>query len=221
MRLHLFESIIKAEERVKMKTDFFDQPKLLGFLQKKGYSITKATVLRYVQNGYAMQPQRRLTNELGTRIYYHLLTAIEIMTVALLFKGDFLEPNSKTRIARFTGEDVFLARLKFYAEPQFFKMIEECFSFQSFEFDTERYEFRDMQKSVEMNISDIEAYLAKYQEVFFQKFGDEAADWRFRETYLHFLKEIYRATYLHLFMQYKKDLLSLIPSDYAEEATKR
>ena len=204
-----------------MKTDFFDQPKLLGFLQKKGYSITKATVLRYVQNGYAMQPQRRLTNELATRIYYHMLTAIEIMTAALLFKGDFLEPNSKTRIARFTGEDVFLARLKFYAEPQFFKMIEECFSFQSFEFDTERYEFRDMQKSVEMNISDIEAYLAKYQEVFFQKFGDEAADWRFRETYSYFLKEIYRATYLHLFKQYKKDLLSLIPSDYAEGSVER
>ncbi|MBQ8682786.1 MAG: hypothetical protein IJ510_03565 [Selenomonadales bacterium] len=69
-----------------------------------------------------------------------------------------------------------------------------------------------------MKTSDIEAYLAKYQDVFFQKFGDEADDWNFRETYSHFLKEIYRATYLHLFMQYKKDLLSLIPSDCAEES---
>lgn len=87
------------------------------FLHQQGFEISKATLLRYVQCGLMLQPQKKST--LGTldsdRIYYHPLVCIEAMANYLLMRGDWLVQDSDTRIARFSTEDIFYARLKFYA----------------------------------------------------------------------------------------------------------
>lgn len=98
-----------------MNYERFTLSELIAFLNAKGFGVSQSSVLRYVQAGYAMS-SRRIPNagKAKTRVYYHPLTAIEIMTAALLFKGDFLEPNSAIRLPRFNAEHLFYARLRFY-----------------------------------------------------------------------------------------------------------
>lgn len=182
----------------------FDQPALLKFLQEQGYSVTKATILRYIKNGYAMRSNRRSIQAIGTRIYYHPLTALEIMVAALLFKGDFLTPNSKTRIARFTGDDVFLARLAFYCDSR-----TEIFwnrrGLEKFATYVEHIG-EDEQNEIQMELYAMQEFYERYRKNFFAKFATTGINDQFEDTYVAFLRDIYRMTYLHLQKKHEEKL---------------
>ena len=219
-----------------MNYERFTLSELIAFLNSKGFSVSQSSVLRYVQAGYAMS-SRRIPNagKSKTRVYYHPLTAIEIMTAALLFKGDFLAPNSTARLPRFNAEHLFYARLRFYvshykeirydnADPftldkhsklfhenhwsDFFEYNFECsLNGKSFQYNMNPLELRDLSDKIRMKLVADKEYRHPLREILHSSF--------------HACTIAYKYTYLLLLSKYKNELLFYADSNeftYIDEA---
>lgn len=94
----------------------FELDDLELFFAKNNYDISRATITRYGQNGLMLAPRRknRVGSLSGSRIYYHPLAAIEILTANLLLSGNYLNEALDCKICRFTIDDIFFARLNYY-----------------------------------------------------------------------------------------------------------
>ena len=204
------------------ENSIFGQQEIIGLLRRIGYNVTKTTILRYMQNGYLLQPKRREFVLDDSRIYYDPLVILEIMTATLLFKGNFLNPNSVKRISRFVDEDVFVARLLFYKdlyEKQDVYNI-DLFSRNFAEFTTC---IKDRKGSDEMGLVDlpmshkhIDGYLhiliPRIAEGF--KFEDTMNGFMFDEKgfsrcYLGYLLYIYRSTFINLLNEHGEYIRSM------------
>lgn len=212
-----------------MNYERFTLSELIAFLNSKGFGVSQSSVLRYVQAGYAMS-SKRIPNagKAKTRVYYHPLTAIEIMTAALLFKGDFLEPNSTARLPRFNAEHLFYARLRFYishfeeirydnADPFFLKEQNSQLFYENHWSDFWEYNFECSLngESFQCNMNPLELKIlaAKMRRNFLA--GEEYRN-HLNEILHHSFQACrfaYRNTYLLLLSKYKDELLFYADSD--------
>lgn len=194
-----------------MSYERFTLHKLITFLNKRGFGPSKSSVLRYVKEGYAMSSRRiPKSGKAKARVYYHPLTAIEIMTTTLLFKGDFLEPNSSVRLPRFNAEQLFYARLKFYAsyceknnqdgltpfnidKNNFSDFTDYSFEYplDNCQYDMDLFKLDDLSK--EMLEKSLEGKEVPLREIF--------------QTMFYTCTVAYKNTYLLLLSKYREDLL--------------
>ena len=182
----------------KRQFSYYSQPVVIQSLKDIGIDLTKATILRFVQNGYTFAPQRRVVDLGDGRIFYNPLSIIEIATASLLFKGDFLLPNSEARITRFTGEDLFVARLLFYSNYHhkfsdfcidFYNTYSKCYIQDS---DSDRDTFK-------MTKDNIGYYIELYNKNRLEKFDN---DEKLLAIYNNFLSYTYEKTFFHLYEKY-------------------
>ena len=179
---------------------YYSQPVVIESLKYIGIDLTKATILRFVQNGYTFAPKRREVERGDGRIFYNPLSIIEIATASLLFKGDFLSPNSEARITRFTGEDLFVARLLFYSKYHdkfdnyfilFYNTYSNCYVQDS---DSDR-------DTLKMSIAEIGYYIEHYNKNRLIKFDN---DKKLLDVYNNFLSYTYEKTFFHLYEKYNR-----------------
>ena len=174
---------------------------LLLILKENGFESTKASIARYMQDGLVMRPlQKNTRKEKEERAFYHPLTIIEIMTVMLLFRGDFLEYKSKSRIARITDRDLFLGRLMFYSESiTSWKNIDYYYT------SVDRFNIKTNlcnDNKLRMSKLSVVDYLEQFEVCFCQDLGiDEYSD--VAKCYKSFVYSIYRETFLHLLNKHK------------------
>lgn len=101
------------DEQVNLLGSVYDLVSLCNFVETTSIgSITDKSLTNYVNNGListggyiAMQD-----NQLKHRSY-HPFSIIELITAFNLAKGNWLEPDSKIRIARLTTQDIYVGRL--------------------------------------------------------------------------------------------------------------
>lgn len=188
---------------------FFSQQKVLELLNEAGFKVTKSTILRFVQNGYILQPKRRKVNVGDSRIYYNPLVVIEIMVATLLFKGDYLSSNSVKRISRFVDEDLFLGRLLFYRDiidDRYFLNYYGLAVFKPCGFTTCIKEYKQLSETgseeLPMNYGDIDYFLGGFIPEIVD--GYDIEDIEFTKCYIGYLTYIYKKTFTKLYNDYAK-----------------
>ena len=187
---------------------FFSQQKVLELLNEAGFKVTKSTILRFVQNGYILQPKRRKVNVGDSRIYYNPLVVIEIMAATLLFKGDYLSSNSVKRISRFVDEDLFLGRLLFYSDifdnEKLWQYKFAAYSFGGFTTCIKEYKHLSVSGNEElpMHEYDINEFLERFIPEIVDAYDIE--DLEFTKCYIGYMSYIYGQTFTKLYEKYYK-----------------
>lgn len=93
---------------------YFELPELEEFFKEIGADISRTTITRYGQNGLMLVPKRKksLEGRNDSRIYYHPIVVIEILVAYMMLNGEFGQIGGKTKMAMFTTDDIFFARLR-------------------------------------------------------------------------------------------------------------
>lgn len=173
----------------------YSQSAVVECLNEMGIDLTKATILRFVQNGYIFAPQRRAVASGEGRIFYNPLAIIEAATASLLFKGDFLSSSSETRITRLTGEDLFVARLLFYLNyyTDYKQFDISAFNTYSKHYVKNSSHDKELFEMTERNIAE---YFEFYNAMRLEKFGE---DRELLRVYNNLASYIYRKTFSYLY----------------------
>ena len=183
----------------------FDQTALIKFLAKQGFNLNRTTIFNYTRYGYITAPIKKPNaTKGGRRICYHPFTCFEILTALLLFKGDFLIPDSEFRIPRFSGLDVFLARLNMY------KLSNNLLSYQHIYLhctDATEY-FKDCY--VGMDALYIESFLSSKQDDLLCELIKQQNEGKVKDSYLTFIVDIYSVTFKYLYGKYIDELMAFI-----------
>lgn len=102
-----------------MKRGFLSATEVIEWAAKLNISATATTLSRYQKEGLMLLPNRdNLKAGQGRPANYHPLCVSELAAATWMYKGCFPsvnEPNKKIiTTARFSTEDIFFARAKFY-----------------------------------------------------------------------------------------------------------
>ena len=178
-----------------------DQDEITRILKERlNISITKGTFTRYNQLGFILMPQKLAgVSDNNRRVGYHPFVPVELAAAFLLFKGDWLEPESEFRVGRATIQDVFLGRLMFYYRcilsqslaflsaytgniSSFYTSIRAFISDDSFP------------DTLPMELDSVQNCLDFYMTHVLQPFLDSGI----RDSYLKYVEDTYRITFLHM-----------------------
>lgn len=87
-----------------------------AFIKHTKTKMSRATITRYGQLGLMLEPKRKtkLSGLDDSRVYYNPLVPIEIITASSMFGGNYVRRDGSTKMARFTSDDIFWARVNFY-----------------------------------------------------------------------------------------------------------
>ena len=185
-----------------MGVKYFDQDEITQLLNDRlNISITKGTFTRYNQLGFILMPQKRAGVSVSSRrVIYHPLVPAELATAFLLFKGDWLSPDSDERVARATIQDVFLGRLFFYrnffnTDPYDLKLIfadtVADFSTSIRAFIPDSTSFAD---TIAMNPDNVNNCLDFYMTNILKAFLDTGI----RNSYLQYIEDTYSITLMQM-----------------------
>lgn len=178
-----------------------DQDEITRILKERlNISITKGTFTRYNQLGFILMPQKLAgVSDNNRRVGYHSLVPVELAAAFLLFKGDWLEPESEFRVGRATIQDVFLGRLMFYYRyilcqaPELLSEYTDNIS----GFNTSVRAFipdTSFPDTISMDLVSVQNFLDFYMAHVLQPFLDSGI----RDSYLKYIEDCYRITFLHL-----------------------
>lgn len=213
------KELMEDEERY----GYLDQPGILAYLNKLGFSATKTTLSRYSQLGLMMLPEnKRKRSEGQGRTFYNPLAVIEYMAAFLLFKGSWKVIESKDlRVPRFTADDLFFGRLLYFRDNNFPEEVKEI-GYEKYRIDISSNKqvvvsencFRDKCSQMGEGIiqmSDIKKldlidfslshYIKRYN-------IDGVESIKFGEAYSVYNHLIYKMTFNSLFEQHKKEILN-------------
>ncbi len=182
---------------------YLDQDKISWLLKDRfNISVTKGTFTRYNQLGIILMPQKlNGVSSNNRRVGYHPFVPAEMATAFLLFKGDWLKSDSRERIARATVQDVFLGRLLFY---QHFVLIGTQHTLSAYSRDIESFNtsirsffpnLDSFQDALSMNPVNVRDCLDFYIKHFLKPFSDSG----FRDSYLNYVLDTYKITFLDMF----------------------
>lgn len=171
--------------------------------RRVGIILKPATISRYNKNGLLLMPKRFPNYFNGvSRIYYHPSVPVEIATAYLLFRGDWLDLNSDYRLSRASTQDVYLGRLLFYLYQYNPVNNVDCkpdipHNFADYFTSTDMFvtDYERDTKIISMDFCCIETYVNSYREKYLQTFKQ----YNIEESYLEYIKSIYRVTYLQLY----------------------
>ena len=183
----------------------FDQAALIKFLEKCGYKLNRTTIFNYTRYGYITAPIKQPNASMGgRRICYHPFTVIEILTALLLFKGDFLEQDSKFRIPRFNGSDIFLARLNMYKQSP--ELLSESDLFIHTTDATEYFE----NIHIKMDELGIDSFQRQMQKTLLSPLLNQQNEGKVKDSYLAFITDVYSLTFKFMVDKYLSKLISFI-----------
>ena len=180
-----------------------------------GISLKSATISRYNKNGLILMPKRfpNYFNDFS-RIYYHPSVPVEIATAYLLFRGDWLKLNSEFRLSRASTQDVYLGRLLFYLYQ--YNPVDNVdlkpdiqLDFADFLTSTNMFvtDFEGESKTLSMDFFSLESYVFTYRDEYLRLFKS----YRIEESYLDYIKNIYRITYLQLYRTIYGPIIRSLP----------
>lgn len=178
-----------------------DQDEITRILKERlNISITKGTFTRYNQLGFILMPQKLAgVSDNNRRVGYHPFVPVELAAAFLLFKGDWLEPESEFRVGRATIQDVFLGRLMFYCRCilcQAPELLSE-YSANISGFNTSIRAFipdASFSDTISMDFVSVQNFLDFYMDHVLQPFLDTGI----RDSYLKYVEDSYRITFLHM-----------------------
>ena len=180
----------------------FDQDEISKILKDRlGIGLTKSTFMRYNQQGFIMMPQKQsYTRDSKRRVLYHSLVPVEIATSYLLFRGNWLQINGSIRIARAVDQDAFIGRLLFYStfisDVNARAKFPFTYDFADFSTAVRYYVPSDLYPSdaVSMDKDSIDSFLGVYMKLL-SPFLDTGVG----PSYLRYMEDAYRITFLHLY----------------------
>ena len=180
-----------------------------------GISLKSATISRYNKNGLILMPKRfdNYFNDIS-RIYYHPSVPVEIATSYLLFRGDWLKLNSAFRLSRASTQDVYLGRLLFYLYQ--FNPVDNVdykpdipLDFSEFFTSTNMFvtDYEGDSKTIPMDFSCLETYVFTYRDKYLRLFKE----FKIEVSYLNYIENIYRTTYLQLYRTIYGPIIRTLP----------
>ena len=185
-----------------MDRQYFDQDEISKILKDRlDIGLTKSTFMRYNQQGFIMMPQKQsYTRDSKRRVLYHFLVPVEIATSYLLFRGNWLQIDGSIRIARAVDQDAFIGRLLFYStfisDVNARAKFPFTYDFADFSTAVRYYVPSDLYPSdaVSMDKDSIDSFLGVYMKLL-SPFLDTGVG----PSYLRYMEDAYRITFLHLY----------------------
>lgn len=200
-----------------------DQDSLESFLNENGYPIGKSTILKYVSDGLILAPKRfsNLGSLSSSRVYYNPLAIIETMVIVKMTNGIYKDMNQEAKIAKFTLDDIFWARIFFYYDRDD-NSIPVCdFS------NTIKFAKKDNKASVAFSMdrqtlvdlldekaASTDGYTKEYIFERWHQYEDRIPDVEIRVKYIECLKSIYSSMFAMLERQYEEQLRQYSLSEY-------